>query len=213
MSQKIASDSMHINIEQLQQELNVEQREFNELQQRHFKVRAKMALENEALRKSFRGASDFLMGKRKAVFPDEGALSALRDRGEAIRQHSLAHLPELLERLEKNLTANGIQVHWAETADEACTIIHDILTANNARTVVKGKSMVTEEIELNHFLEARGIECLESDMGEYLVQLAGETPSHIIMPAIHKNKAQIARANARPCPDQRWFAGALYRRR
>ncbi|MBU2038511.1 MAG: hypothetical protein KKH95_05165, partial [Gammaproteobacteria bacterium] len=69
MSQKIASDSMHINIEQLQQELNVEQREFNELQQRHFKVRAKMALENEALRKSFRGASDFLMGKRKAVFP------------------------------------------------------------------------------------------------------------------------------------------------
>lgn len=193
MSQKIASDSMHINIEQLQQELNVEQREFNELQQRHFKVRAKMALENEALRKSFRGASDFLMGKRKAVFPDEGALSALRDRGEAIRQHSLANLPELLERLEKNLTANGVQVHWAETADEACTIIHDILTANNARTVVKGKSMVTEEIELNHFLEARGIECLESDMGEYLVQLAGETPSHIIMPAIHKNKAQIAR--------------------
>ncbi|WP_430462166.1 LutB/LldF family L-lactate oxidation iron-sulfur protein [Thalassolituus sp. LLYu03] len=180
-------------IEKMRRELNIEQRDFSDLQKRHFKVRAKMALENDALRKSFRGASDFLMGKRKAVFPDEQALSGLRDRGEAIRQYSLSKLPELLERLEKNLTANGIKVHWAETADEACAIIHDILQTNNAKTVVKGKSMVTEEIELNHFLEARGIECLESDMGEYLVQLAGETPSHIIMPAIHKNKAQIAR--------------------
>lgn len=177
---------------ELRQALDEEQQEFAAMQQQHFKVRAKMALENEALRHSFRGASDFLMAKRRAVFPDETALSGLRDRGEAIRQYSLSKLPELLETLEKNLTANGIQVHWAETAEEACEVIHGILASNNARTVVKGKSMVTEEIELNHYLQEKGIECLESDMGEYLVQLAGETPSHIIMPAIHKNKEQVA---------------------
>ena len=177
----------------LRDELDAEQQDFSDMQQQHFKVRARMALENDALRNSFRGASDFLMAKRASVFPDDEALQALRSRGEAIRQHSLNHLPDLLETLEKNLTANGIRVHWAETADEACALIHGILADNNARTVVKGKSMVSEEIELNHYLQEKGIECLESDMGEYLVQLAGETPSHIIMPAIHKNKEQIAR--------------------
>ncbi|MFC3679448.1 LutB/LldF family L-lactate oxidation iron-sulfur protein [Bacterioplanoides pacificum] len=170
-----------------------EEHDFTDMQRRHFNARAKMALENEALRASFLGASNFLVGKRKAMFPDDAELSALRDRGEAIRQHTLNNLPDLLQRLETNLTANGIQVHWAETAEEACCLIHNILQDNNARTVVKGKSMVSEEIELNHYLEQRGIECLESDMGEYLVQLAKETPSHIIMPAIHKNKEQIAR--------------------
>ncbi|MDP2506192.1 MULTISPECIES: LutB/LldF family L-lactate oxidation iron-sulfur protein [unclassified Oceanobacter] len=170
-----------------------EDHDFADMQSRHFKARAKMSLENDTLRASFRGASDFLMGKRKSVFPDDEELEALRDRGEAARQRSLANLPDLLEQLETNLVANGIQVHWAETADEANRIIHGILDANQARTVVKGKSMVSEEIELNHYLEARGIECLESDMGEYLVQLAHEAPSHIVMPVIHKNKQQIAR--------------------
>lgn len=173
--------------------VNREEHEFADMQQRHFKARAKMSLENDELRASFLGASNFLVGKRKAMFPDEDELAALRDRGEAVRQHTLNQLPDLLEKLENNLTANGIVVHWAETANEACHLIHKILDTNNAKTVVKGKSMVTEEIELNHYLEARGIECLESDMGEYLVQLAKETPSHIIMPAIHKNKQQIAR--------------------
>ena len=179
--------------EELANLVNREEHEFADMQQRHFKARAKMSLENEALRASFLGASNFLVGKRKAMFPDAAELEALRDRGEAVRQNTLNNLPDLLETLEKNLTANGIQVHWAEDADEACSMIYQILADNNAKTVVKGKSMVTEEIELNHFLEDKGIECLESDMGEYLVQLAKETPSHIIMPAIHKNKQQIAR--------------------
>jgi len=170
-----------------------EEHDFTDMQQRHFKARAKMSLENDTLRKSFRGASDFLMGKRKAVFPDSAELEALRDRGEAARQRSLSRLPDLLEQLEQSLTDNGVHVHWAENAEQANDVIHKILERRNARTVVKGKSMVSEEIELNHYLEERGIECLESDMGEYLVQLGKETPSHIIMPAIHKNKQQIAR--------------------
>lgn len=170
-----------------------EEHDFTDMQQRHFKARAKMSLENDTLRKSFRGASDFLMGKRKAMFPDSDELEALRDRGEAARQRSLSKLPDLLEQLEQSLTDNGVHVHWAENAEQANEVIHTILERRNARTVVKGKSMVSEEIELNHYLEERGIECLESDMGEYLVQLGKETPSHIIMPAIHKNKQQIAR--------------------
>ncbi|MCY0964559.1 LutB/LldF family L-lactate oxidation iron-sulfur protein [Parathalassolituus penaei] len=178
---------------EMQQIVDQEEHDFADMKARHFKARAKMALENETLRASFRGASDFLMAKRKSVFPDDEELEALRDRGEAARQRSLQDLPELLEMLEANLTRNGVQVHWAETADDACKIIHGIMEAGNAKTLVKGKSMVSEEIELNHYLEKKGIECLESDMGEYLVQLGNEAPSHIVMPVIHKNKRQIAR--------------------
>jgi L-lactate dehydrogenase complex protein LldF len=145
------------------------------------------------LRQSFRGAMDFLMAKRAAQFPDEGELESLRSLGEAIRQYSLAKLPDLLEQLEANLTRNGIQVHWAETPDEANAIILGIAQRHQAKLIVKGKSMVSEEIELNHAAEAAGIGALESDMGEYIVQLAGEKPSHIIMPAIHKTKQQIAK--------------------
>lgn len=101
-------------------------------------------------------------------------------------------MPDLLEQLEQNLTRNGVTVHWAETVDEANGIVLSIIRAHEARQVIKGKSMVSEEMEMNHFLEAQGVECLESDMGEYIVQLDHEKPSHIIMPAIHKNAGQVA---------------------
>ena len=95
-------------------------------------------------------------------------------------------------QLEDSLTRNGIKVHWAETPDEANAIILGICQAHSAKLMVKGKSMVSEEIELNDACEAAGIGAMESDMGEYIVQLAGEKPSHIIMPAIHKTKEEIA---------------------
>jgi L-lactate dehydrogenase complex protein LldF len=158
-----------------------------------FARRSHDAIANTAQRRNFRGAMDFLQAKRRAQFPDEEELAGLRRLGEAIRRHSLDHLPELLERLERKLTANGIQVHWAETAAEANAIALDIARRVDARLIAKGKSMVSEEIGFNHAMEAAGIEALESDMGEYIVQLAGETPSHIIMPAIHKTKQEIAR--------------------
>ncbi|MFZ9616499.1 MAG: LUD domain-containing protein, partial [Fluviibacter sp.] len=157
-----------------------------------FRQRAQAVVENPALQKSFRGAMDFLQTKRLAQFPDDAALQRLRDLGESIRQYSLSRLPDLLETLEAKLTANGIQVHWAETPEEANRIFIDIAQAKHARAVIKGKSMVSEEVELNHALQAAGIEALESDMGEYIVQLADEKPSHIIMPAIHKTKVEIA---------------------
>jgi L-lactate dehydrogenase complex protein LldF len=136
---------------------------------------------------------DGLMAKRAAAFADPVEWRELRALGAAIRARSLSRLPELLERLEERCRRNGIQVHWAETADEANAIVLAILEEHGAKRVVKGKSMVSEEMHLNDYLERHGIESLESDLGEYIIQLDGETPSHIIMPAIHKNRGQIAR--------------------
>ncbi len=163
-----------------------------QLGEKHFAQRARLALQNQQLRQNLRGATDWLRTNRKEAFDDADALEALRDLGSGIRKRALSRLPELLETLEQNCSNNGIQVHWAEDAEQANQLIYEVLTEHNVKTVVKGKSMVTEEIELNHYLDARGIECIESDMGEYIIQLAEETPSHIIVPAVHKNKKEIA---------------------
>ncbi|MCT9117515.1 LutB/LldF family L-lactate oxidation iron-sulfur protein [Cupriavidus gilardii] len=166
-----------------------------------FKARARAALDDPKLRSSFRGAMDFLQNKRAIQFPDGDELQALRDLGEAVRQHALAHLPQLLEQLEAKLTEVGVQVHWAQTPDEANAIIAGIAERHGARSVIKGKSMASEEIALNHYLAERGIRSLESDMGEYIVQLAGEGPSHIVMPAIHKTRGDIAALFEQHIPD------------
>jgi L-lactate dehydrogenase complex protein LldF len=158
------------------------------------------AVNDAHLRSSFRGAMDFLMAKRAAQFPDESELASLRSLSEGIRQYSLAKLPDLLEQLEARLTKNGVQVHWAETPAEANAIMLGIAQRHQAKLIVKGKSMVSEEIEFNHAMEAAGVGALESDMGEYIVQLAGEKPSHIIMPAIHQTKQQIAKLFAEHIP-------------
>jgi L-lactate dehydrogenase complex protein LldF len=165
-----------------------------------FAARSRDAVNDAHLRHSFRGAMDFLQAKRQSQFPDADELSALRDLGAGIRRHALANLPELLEQLEGKLQANGIQVHWAETPEEANAIVLAIARRHEAKLMVKGKSMVSEEIGLNHAMEAAGVEALETDMGEYIVQLAGEAPSHIIMPAIHKTKQQIAELFAAKVP-------------
>ncbi|NBA96524.1 LutB/LldF family L-lactate oxidation iron-sulfur protein [Pseudomonas sp. R5(2019)] len=157
-----------------------------------FRTRAHRALGDAQLRNNFRSAMDSLMTKRANAFSDAGEREQLRALGNAIRARALSKLPDLLERLEQNLTRNGVHVHWAETVDEANGIVLSIIRAHEARQVIKGKSMVSEEMEMNHVLGAQGIECLESDMGEFIVQLDNEKPSHIIMPAIHKNAGQVA---------------------
>ena len=165
-----------------------------------FKERSRSVLNDPGQRKNFRGAMDFLQAKRRAQFPDEQELQGLRELGSAIRRYSLANLPRLLEQLEAKLTANGIQVHWAQNPDEANAIALGIAQRVKAKRIIKGKSMVSEEVGFNHAMEAAGIEALESDMGEYIVQLAGEAPSHIIMPAIHKTKQAIAKLFAEEIP-------------
>jgi L-lactate dehydrogenase complex protein LldF len=116
---------------------------------------------------------------------------AIRRQAAAIRRHSLNHLPDLLEQAEATMQANGIEVLWAADGDEANRHVLEIARRHEVRSVVKSKSMVTEEIGLNHALETAGIDVLETDLGEYIVQLGGETPSHIVVPIIHKTKESI----------------------
>jgi L-lactate dehydrogenase complex protein LldF len=158
-----------------------------------FKKRIAGALGDRQLRKNLRSAMDGLRIKRQAVFDDADELAALRRHGNAVKARALGRLPQLLEQLERQCIRNGIQVHWAETTAEANQIVLAILRRHKATRLVKGKSMVSEEMHLNTFLGGNGIEALETDLGEFIIQLDGETPSHIIVPAVHKNKDQIAR--------------------
>lgn len=156
-----------------------------------FHRQSREALANPQIRANFRKAMDGLMGKRRDAFA-EWQLEELRQLGANIRLRALARLPDLLEQLEARCEANGIRVHWAEDGEQACRIVTDICHQHGARSVIKGKSMVSEEMHLNAHLEKEGIEALESDLGEYLVQLNEQTPSHIIMPAIHLNTDEIS---------------------
>ncbi len=166
-----------------------------------FRIRVEEALGKAEIRANFYRAMDGLMTRRLDQFPDKAELERLRTQSMAIRANALSKLPELLEKLEANLIRNGIQVHWAQTPEEANQIVLGIMQRHGAQSVIKGKSMVSEEMGLNHFLEANGIEALESDLGEFIIQLDGETPSHIIMPAIHKNRVQIAKLFHAKFPD------------
>ena len=157
-----------------------------------FKGNITNALDDRQLRRNLRKAMDILVEKRRAVFPDQAYLQTLRTAGNAIKRRALKQLPQLLEQLEANCTRNGIQVHWAEDTAQANGIVLDILHRHDTREVVKGKSMVSEEMHLNHFLQAQGIDAVETDLGEFIIQLNQETPSHIIVPAIHKNRDEVA---------------------
>jgi L-lactate dehydrogenase complex protein LldF len=121
-----------------------------------------------------------------------GDFEGLREQGRAIRDRALARLDGLLETFERNVTACGGHVHWARDASDARAIVLAILRARGARSVIKGKSMTSEEIALNPFLAENGIRAVETDLGEYIVQLRDEPPSHIIAPAFHLNKEQVA---------------------
>ena len=159
------------------------------------------ALADGQLRTNLRRAMDILVEKRRAVFDDPEGLETLRAAGNAIKRRALSKLPDLLEQLEKNCTRNGIKVHWAEDPEEANRIVYDIVASHGAGEAVKGKSMVSEEMHLNRYLEDRGIDALETDLGEFIIQLNGETPSHIIVPAIHKNKDEVAHIFHDKIPD------------
>lgn len=137
------------------------------------------------------GALWFVREKRDRAAATVPEWEALRDLASAIKTHTLAHLDEYLLRFERAATARGIVVHWARDAAEHNAIVHAILAARGVRRVVKSKSMLTEECGLNPYLAARSIEVVDTDLGERIVQLRGEPPSHIVMPAIHLKKEEI----------------------
>ena len=153
---------------------------------------ASQALQDKQLRKNFKFAMGNFILKRKQIFSDESETEQLRQIGNAIKRRALSQLPQLLEQLEKRCTQNGIQVHWAETTVEANQQVLRIMNTHRATRLVKGKSMVSEEMGLNEFLQENKIDVVETDLGEFIIQLNNEKPSHIIVPAIHKNKKQIA---------------------
>jgi L-lactate dehydrogenase complex protein LldF len=122
---------------------------------------------------------------------------ALRALASAIKEHTLSHLGDYLEQFERNAKANGMQVHWARDAAEHNQTVLDLLGARGARILVKSKSMLTDECELRPFLENRGIEVIETDLGERIQQLDDEPPSHIVVPAVHKRRADVAEVFSR----------------
>jgi len=133
----------------------------------------------------------FMRAKRDRAAGAVPEWERLRTLASAIKAHTRANLAEYLEAFERNAVARGIQVHWARDADEHNRIVHRILSERGVTRLVKSKSMLTEECHLNPYLEARGIEVVDTDLGERIVQLAGEPPSHIVLPAIHKKKEEI----------------------
>jgi L-lactate dehydrogenase complex protein LldF len=156
-----------------------------------FKDQARAALDNPDLKIAMARAKNGFIGKRKVAVDDYGDFEGLREHGKRIKDHSLANLDLYLARFEAAVQQAGGRVHWAETAAEGRQAILRICRENRARRVTKGKSMVGEEIGINEALETAGMEAMETDLGEYIIQLAKEPPSHIIAPAVHKTRQQI----------------------
>lgn len=156
------------------------------------KERAELALNDEFLVKAVKFTTERLRNGKKNASAEHGNWEEWRERGRQIRLHTIAHLDYYLNLFVDNARANGVHVHFADKGEDAVAIAMDIAQRKAAKTVVKSKSMVSEELHLNHALEQIGVEAIETDLGEYIIQLAGEMPSHIVIPAIHKNRYQIA---------------------
>ena len=156
-----------------------------------FPKAAKHELANAQLRRNLGHATSTIRAKRAAVVAEVPDWEALRDAASAIKTEAMANLPELLTQLEQNYTAAGGHVHWARDAQEANSIVVGLGRDAGAKEVVKIKSMVSMEIGLNEALEADGVDALETDLAELIVQLNDDKPSHILVPAIHLNRAQI----------------------
>ena len=137
------------------------------------------------------GALWFVRQKRDRMANSLPEWERLRELASQVKAHTLSRLPDYLEEFERNATRLGAVVHWAADAQEHNEIVHGILKANGVQRVVKSKSMLTEECHLNPYLEARGMEVVDTDLGEWIVQLRQETPSHIVLPAIHIRKEEV----------------------
>ena len=132
--------------------------------------------------------------RTKLLFDHFDDPDLLRRRAGEIKQHVIENLDTFLPAVEAKLQANGVKVHWASTGDSACATVLQIMQARGAKKMVKAKTMVSEEIELAHYLEKHGIEALETDLGEFIVQIDKDHPSHIVRPIIHKNRREIAKS-------------------
>ncbi|AHG80351.1 Lactate utilization protein B [Mannheimia varigena USDA-ARS-USMARC-1388] len=156
-----------------------------------FKQRVEQQVNNEMVRKALVKAQETIGANRQRMVDELGNWEEWRDDAKQIRNHVLANLDAYLFQLSEKVTQNGGHVFFAETAEEATDYIKKVAKAKNAKKIVKSKSMVTEEIGMNHVLEAEGMTVVETDLGEYLLQIVGDKPSHIVVPAIHKDRFKI----------------------
>ena len=156
-----------------------------------FPMAAKAMLADTQLGKNVRHATNVIQAKRARVVAEMPDWQQLREAGRQIRQHTMEHLDFYLEMFEANCTRAGGTVHWARDAAEARRIVVDLAKASGSEEVIKIKSMTTEEIQLNPALEAAGIHAYETDLAELILQLGEDRPSHIVVPALHKNRQQI----------------------
>jgi L-lactate dehydrogenase complex protein LldF len=159
-----------------------------------FAENAHRALADDNLQSALQRMRTGFPGRRAAAVARLPEFEALREQAKAIKDHVLAHLDFYLETFEQRVVAQGGAVHWCRTPEEARAAVLDICRRLGARTVTKGKSMIAEEIALNDYLEANGVTPVETDLGEYIIQIRKEYPSHIIAPAIHLVKQQIAQS-------------------
>jgi L-lactate dehydrogenase complex protein LldF len=156
-----------------------------------FAANARSALADPQLQRALAGLPTGLVAQRAAARERLPEFEALREVGRQVRDHTLAHLDLYLEAYERQATAAGATVHWAAAPGEARDIILEICRKADAKVVAKGKSMISEEIALNGHLEAAGLEVVETDLGEYLLQIRHEAPSHIVAPVLHLTQEQI----------------------
>ena len=154
--------------------------------------RAEIALQDIPLQQALGKAMDHFVHGREAAFAALPHGEALRDQGRLIRANTIAHLDEHLLEFERNAQANGSHVHWARDAEEARKVVMQIVLKNDVKSVVKSKSMLSEEIEINSVIERAGLKVVETDLGEYIVQLGDDHPSHIIAPVVHWRLEDVA---------------------
>ena len=152
---------------------------------------AKGSLANAQLRRNVRHATDVIRGKRALVVGETSDWQQLREAGRQIKAHVLRHLDTYLQQFEENCTRAGGHVHWAADADEANRIIVDLIKARGESEVIKVKTMTSDETRLNVALEAAGIAPYETDLADLIIQLGDDRPSHIVVPALHRNRAEI----------------------
>ncbi len=163
-----------------------------QVQSMFFKQSASLKLDDPVLQNALKKSKGKFVDGRTRAIKELSNFEELRTAAAAIRDRTIANLDAYLLEFERNATRRGAVVHWAETAEQANAIVVDIARRNAVRKATKSKSMVSEEIGLNDALIAAGLQVVETDLGEYILQLAGEPPSHIVAPAVHKSREQVA---------------------
>ncbi|AJC88353.1 LutB/LldF family L-lactate oxidation iron-sulfur protein [Campylobacter insulaenigrae] len=151
-------------------------------------------IHDQQMRENLRSAMHTLQKNRLKVIDEKfNDWQGLRSKAKQAKNNALSTLYDRLLEFEKNAIKNGINVHWANSDEDACEIIYELMIQKNISKILKGKSMASEEIGLNHYLEAKGLKAVETDLGELILQLNNETPVHIVVPAVHKNRYEIGK--------------------